>query len=383
MAGPWEKYKPAESNSGPWEQFKASTPEKGVQAPPPDPMMRLGLAAARGLFSGNPLMSIFGEGAKQTDEAVKGVAYKAGGAVTDLAAGNVEPETAAKLGFATNVGIQYLPSLLLGQASKSAGAPAMKTGARTLMQSALKPTMEQHRTGKAVKAIETMLKENVNVSKGGVEKMQKLIDQLGDDVAKEIAGSKAMVNKAKVGQELREVVEKFKNQVNPQSDLATIRKAWENFANHPLLKGKIEFPVQTAQALKQGSYRALGDKAYGMGLKPEAEREAQKALVRGLRKEIGSAVPAIEKPLAREAELINAAKVAQRRVLMDANKNPLGLGWLAQPWMMPFWMWDRSPIAKSLVARGLYQGAEQIPATAGQLGGVPLGMMMGAPEENR
>lgn len=385
MPGPWEKFQSPsqESSAAPWEKFKKAKPQP-VIAPPSEikasanPMMDFALAATSGMLRGGPLMGLFGESSKQAGEAVERGAYRAGGAVTDAAAPHTSPETAAKLGFAANVGVQSIPMLLGGEMAKVA-SPAIKPAARSLMQSALKPTYEHQKSGKAAQAIETMLKEGVNVSKGGVTKMRDLIDVLGDDVAQQIANSKAMVNKARVGQELKDVVEKFKNQVNPQADLATIKKAWENFANHPLLKGKIEMPVQTAQQLKQGSYRALGDKAYGMGLKPEAEKEAQKALVRGLRKEIGKAVPGVEKPLAREAELINAAKIAQRRVLMDANKNPLGLGWLAQPWMIPFWMWDRSPAAKSVTARLLY--SDQLPATAARLGIGGAMIPTGQPED--
>jgi len=86
-----------------------------------------------------------------------------------------------------------------------------------------------------------------------------------------------------------------------------------------------------------------------------------------LKEEIAAAEPSVVPLNARQSDLINAIKIAQNRVLMDSNKNPLGLGAL-NPFTLPIWMWDRSPVAKSLTARALYSGSEQIPATAARLG---------------
>src|SRR3990167_10396587 len=103
--------------------------------------------------------------------------------------------------------------------------------------------------------------------------------------------------------------------------------------------------------MKQGTYKAIGGKNYGE-LKG-AETEAQKALARGVKEEISSAVPNVAALNKREGNLLNALSVAERRALMDANKNPLGLGVL-NPATLALWLWDRSGWAKAMTARMLY-----------------------------
>ena len=128
--------------------------------------------------------------------------------------------------------------------------------------------------------------------------------------------------------------------------------------------------------MKQGTYKAIGGKNYGE-LKG-AETEAQKALARGLKEEISSAVPNVAALNKREGNLLNALSVAERRALMDANKNPLGLGVL-NPATLALWLWDRSGWAKAMTARMLYSGSEQIPATAARLAVTPALMQTGKP----
>lgn len=294
--------------------------------------------------------------------ALDAAAYKAGGAVTDFTG-------SPAAGTAANVAVQAVPSIAMGPASKLA-SPSLQAGARNLMQSAMKPTLEALRTGKAARAIDTMLDEGINVTKGGVEKLRTQIGELNQQIADAIASSPATVDKAKVASELQGTLNKFLNQVNPKADVATIEKAWTEFLSHPLLTGARDIPVQLAQKLKQGTYKALGDKPYGQ--LNGAEIEAQKTLARGLKEGVAEAVPEVARLNARESDLINALNVAQRRVLMDGNKNPAGLG-ILHPETLALWLADRSPLAKSLLARMMYSGSEQIPATAGRVAGAGVG----------
>jgi len=296
------------------------------------------------------------------------LAYKAGEKVTDFLTGmGASPEVAAGGGFAANVVSQAVPALMSGFAVQKAASPLMEAAGKSLMQSAVKPTLADLKSGKAARAIETMLKEGYNPTKGGVEAMKSRISDLNDEIAQAIQNSNATVDKGKVASYLNDALQKFEKQVNPTADVNAIQNAWTEFLTHPLLAGSNKIPVQLAQEMKRGTYKALGDKSYGE-LKGAAT-EAQKTLARGLKEEISAAVPQVAAKNQLESELINAAKIAERRVLMDANKNPLGLGWLAQPWMIPFWMWDRSPGAKALTARGLYSGSDAVPLAAGSGGG--------------
>jgi len=302
-----------------------------------------------------------GDALERVGDALGQLPYEAGGAVTDVASKFLPPEVAAAAGYLTNVGMQVLPVGFGGSAAKTA-APVLEAGAKELMQSALKPSKAELRTGKADRAVETMLKEGVNVSQGGVQKMQSVVDDLDSQVEKAITGSSAVIDRDKVANRVLPVLDQYRMSPTPNLSSRPIEGVFDDFMTHPQ-----KISIQDAQKMKQAGGRELGDAAYGSGLKPAAERDARKAIVRGLKEEIAAAEPSVVPLNARQSDLINAIKIAQNRVLMDSNKNPLGLGAL-NPFTLPIWMWDRSPVAKSLTARALYSGSEQIPATAARLG---------------
>lgn len=300
-------------------------------------------------------------------KSLEGAAYQAGGAVTDTAAKVASPEVAAGLGTATNVGIQSIPSLL-GMGAGAKAAPMMEAGAKKLMTSALKPTLKAHQTGQADRAVQTMLDEGVNVTAGGVEKLHKEIDILNNRVKEIIKNSTATVDKQKVTQALDNLVAEVKQQVAPGADVAAVTKVLDEFANHELLKGIGTMPVQLAHTLKTGTQQSLGRRG-AYGATKDAGTEAEKRAAHVLRTEVAAAEPAAATALSRESDLINAAKLAQRRVLMDQNKNPIGLG-LLHPETLLLWLLDRSPAGKSSLARLMYSGSEAIPQAAGGLGGL-------------
>jgi hypothetical protein len=221
--------------------------------------------------------------------------------------------------------------------------------AKYLMQSALKPTIDQRKSGEADRAIATLLKEKLNATKGGVEELQNRVGNINDEIKTIIASSDKKVDKQAVINRLKETVDKFATQVSPKGDLKAIKNITKNFKKHPSIQGAV-IPVQQAQALKQGTYRVLNGK---FGETGSAATEAQKALARGLKEEIARMHPAVGKLNARESDLINALNVTERRALLDANKNPIGLAGLAgNPIAMAGMLADRSALVKSLVARG-------------------------------
>jgi hypothetical protein len=352
------------------EQAELSALEKAT--PAPGAAARIGTAGLRGL-SGGPLglvSSVGGEAMKIGGEKLDKAAYQAGGKVTDITG---SPE----LGFATNVGIQAVPAFIGGGMGKQA-APLMEKLSKELMQSALKPSKAELLSGKGGKAVKTLLDEGANVTEGGVEKLRGRIDDLKSQSAQMVQGSRGVVDKNEVVKELQSTFDKAMKQANPQASLDTINKAAQEFLNHPLFKNANQIPVELANQIKQGTYAALGDKAYGMGLKPAAERDALKGLARGLRQEIEKVFPQIKQLNAKESELINAEMMAKARVLMDSNKNPMGLGWLiSHPLEAAAWIIDRSPMAKSLLARAGYSGRERLPQAAGATAGAAAGMITG------
>lgn len=295
-------------------------------------------------------------------------AYDLGGVVTDKTG-------SPAAGAAANVAVQAVPMVLGGETAKLA-SPVVQNTARDLMQSALKPTYGMLKSGDAARAITTMLENGFNVSKGGVANMRSKIAALNDEIATAIENSTATVDKAKVASTLQDTLKKFEQQVNPSSDVKAIEAAWNEFMAHPLLAGSSQIPVQLAQKLKQGTYRILGGKYGEAG---SAATEAQKGLARGLKEGVAEAVPGVSVANKAEGELINASDIAERRVLMDSNKNPLGLG-ILHPETLAIWLADRSPLAKSLLARLLNFGHEQIPANVGRVAGGTLGAISGQPE---
>lgn len=301
----------------------------------------------------------FGSGAmKQLDNA----AYKAGQIGTDIGTHlGLPANVSAGLGFGANVATQALPMLAGGEIAKGA-APVIRKGAESLMQSALKPTVRMLKTGEAANAVQTMLDEGINVTAGGMEKLRGKIDSLNTQIKDAIANARGSVKKSAVVKGLKDTFDRFKNQVNPQSDMAEIKKAWDDFINHPLLQNGDLIPVQLAQKLKQGTYKVLSGKYGEVG---SASTEAQKTLARGLKEGVAQAVPKVAPLNAQESKLINGLNVAERRVLLDANKNPMGLSLLTtDPRKFAAFMADRSPLFKSLIARMLNAGKTQVPATA-------------------
>ncbi len=236
---------------------------------------------------------------------------------------------------------------------------SLRGGAENLMQSALKPTLKTLKNGDAAVAIDTMLNKGINVSPGGLAKLRDNIDLLNDQISEVIASSPAKVDVAPIAIPLVEKLKQFKMQVNPNADINTLRETWNEFQNHPSIDA-LSIPIQLAQKLKQGTYQQLNKKYGEMG---SASIEGQKALARGLKEGIVKQAPEISTLNADETSMIKTLGVAERRILMDANKNPMGLALLAKnPAAWAAFMADRSPLFKSLVARTLNATQNSLPA---------------------
>jgi len=289
----------------------------------------------------------------------------AGGAINGgLSAGLVDPEQAGAgsliggtLPVATKVG--GAAGNLIGSGISSLG----QSTAKRLMQSAVKPTIAQLKSGDADTAVQTLLDYGINPNKAGVDKLRALIDEKNQAIANEIGNANAFVDKSDVLNALAGTRQRFGAQVSPTSDLAAIQGVENDFLAHPNYPGQL-IPVQDAQKLKQGTYGVLKDKYGQMG---SAETEAQKALARGLKDEIAAAVPAVGPLNAEESRLIKTLNVTERRALMEMNKNPMGLAALAHnPIGLATFMADKSALFKSLAARAI-KSASTAPNLIGSL----------------
>lgn len=281
-------------------------------------------------------------------------AYELGGAVTD-ATGSPALGTAVRM-------IPDVASSAIG--GVPGVAPAMKTAAQTMMQKAIKPSLGELKSGDAAIAIDTMLNEGLNATKGGVKILKEKISELNDQIKTAIENSPASIKTGDVGKALLDTMKRFQNQVNPQMDLDVIKNAWAMFKSHPLINGATEIPVQLAQDLKTGTQQMLRKKYGQLGT---ADTEAQKGLARGLREEISTAVPGVSGLNAEESKLITTLNTVEKRALLDLNKDMGGLAWLShRPEVFAAYMADKSALFKSLVARML--NANQ--RTAGPIGSV-------------
>lgn len=234
--------------------------------------------------------------------------------------------------------------------------------APALMQSALKPglktTLAAAKNGSALPVVKTLLDEGVNVTPGGIEKLNAIIGASNQTI-KDTLGSlpaSSSVSPLQVAGRLNQTAAKFANQVNPQADLEAISQVGQNFLD----ANPGQMATQAAQNLKTGTYAALKAKSYGE-LKGAAI-EAEKALARGLKEEVanealraGIDLSAIN---AREGAAITARDAIAKRVAMVGNRDPAGLAWLAHsPTTFLMALAERSPVVKSMIARGLYQSA--------------------------
>ncbi len=284
----------------------------------------------------------------------------AGNAVLRTTAGGASGAGMAGLINPEDAGTGALYGAAMPGVFKVAGEAGMavnrggKAVSRSLMQSALKPTIKQLKTGDARVAVDTLLDYGINPNKRGVEKLRMAIDDINDDIAGRVAGSNATVSRQKALDYLSGVRAKAGNQVSPTADMGSIQGVADDFMNHPAITSDA-IPVQQAQELKKGTYQALRGQ---YGQVRGSAIEAQKAVARGLKDQIADVVPGIGPLNAEEARLLKTLDVTERRALMELNKNPVGLSVLASnPLGFAAFMADRSAAFKALAARSINRAA--------------------------
>jgi hypothetical protein len=341
--------------------------EQFAKAPQAEQQPSLGMKALNSLRAAGEISpaGLFARAGRKLLGNIDKASYDAGGAVTDLTG---SPEA----GVATYTGLQALPMVLGGGGVGKAATPAVEGTAKWLMGTAVKPGVADRLSGDAGKAIDTLLKEGVNVTPGGMTILRQRIGDLHKQVVEKIANSKGMVNVEDAGN-VERAYDKFNHAIlNRESNLATIKSAQDEFLGavkkiDPMSEYSGSIPVQLAQKLKQGTQTQLSD-SFGELSGPLLE--AGKDIAYGLRKGIEKVEPSVGAINSRISELMNALSVSERHALMALNKNPGGLSWMAtNPKAAAGFMLDRSELFKSILARMLNYGKERIPATAGQVAG--------------
>lgn len=198
-------------------------------------------------------------------------------------------------------------------------------------ESALKPSPASFGQDERNAMVKTGLDEGIPVTKGGLQKINTLIDKLNQGIKETIARDPDRpIATAPAVRNLDSVRSRFSNQVTPQPDLREIDQVQSDFLNNPKLQPSglgpqpASLPAAQAQAMKSGTYTALGDKAYGE-LKG-SNIEAQKALARGLKDEIAAQFPEIQGLNAQESKLLDLKPVLERAVSRIGNHQLIGIG---------------------------------------------------------
>lgn len=241
-------------------------------------------------------------------------------------------------------------------------APAARVIGARIMQSAVKPGLKlltKSDPGATPEVVKTLMKEGVNVTSGGVAKLQRLLSANRQEIAAAIAPAKDVeLPTLRVAARLTDVARRFGNQVNPNADLEAISNVGENFLAHPAISDAGTLTLQQAQALKQGTYQQVAGK---YGQQSAATIEAEKALARGLKEDIAAEVPGLDALNERQGKLLTALDAVGKRAALAGNRDPIGFAWVAHnPTMFLAALIDRSPAIKSLLARGLYNHAGEV-----------------------
>lgn len=317
------------------------------------------------------------EAMKQSGELIDKAAYAAGGKVTDITG---SPEA----GGITNALVQAVPMAATGNVTKL-GSPALQDKARSIMQQIIKPSQKHLETGKAARAIETMLKQNIPPTQAGKAFMEKRASQLEKEIQDILTKSPGGVNAEDIAiKSFTESLAKVRHNLSVEDDAAAIAKSVGSLLEHPLVAGQGSVHVATANRIKQAIYKSLDDVSYGRRVINSAEEIAEKALGRNIKEGIGAAEPKVVPTLAEQSEIINALKVAGPKIDIRGNTNTFGLGSLSPNLAnLVVWLADRSPWFRNQVAQTLYHSGGAITggtgATAGAVPGV-IGQITGKNE---
>jgi hypothetical protein len=226
------------------------------------------------------------------------------------------------------------------------------------MQSALKPTAGMLERGSGQKAVQTALDEGISASRGGVEKLQSLIDPIDQKITSMIEGSTARVPESAFNPALQAAADQAR--YAPPAVSNAVSKAVTDFKDK-FFPGGGDLPVQAIQKIKQAYYKALGPESYGTIV--GGERTGMKAVAQGAKEAVAQAVPGVQKENDALGPLLNALDVVERRVNLAPNRDIGGLAWIAHSLKgMVMALAMRDPYTKSMLARGLNTAAEGAPA---------------------
>jgi len=251
----------------------------------------------------------------------------------------------------------------------------LAAGGQRIMQSSLKPNpslLKEYSTT-APKLVKTLLDEGVNVTPGGMEKLQRLFNSTNAEIKEAVKNAQGLIPRDLVAARVAPTAKRMSEQVNPDAALRDVGRSVQEFltkketnaAGEVVRTAQGPLTVPEAQAMKTGTYQQIG-KNYGK--LSSSSVETQKALARGLKEEIEAAIPKIKALNAREGSLMAAQEAVGHRVAIAGNRDPVGFAWVTNtPQTFLAALFDRSPVVKSMVARGMYASAGRAAKVSPQL----------------
>lgn len=300
----------------------------------------MGVGGAPGAIGGAALGGAAGEAAKQLVNRVRGSAA---------------PTSAS--GAAANIGIAGASNAAMEGTGQALGA-GMKAAAPWLMQKVLRPSyalLEEYKTT-APKMAKFLLDEGVNVTEGGLSKLQGLLRSNSSKIDTAVANAPGLIPKKEVAAELANTAAKVAKQTNPTEGLQAVADTGTEFLNHPIYKGDLTVPE--AHGMKKATYQKLGN-AYGE--MKSATVESEKALARGLKNSVAARTPGLDLLNQREAQLMGVGEAVTRRVASDANADPIGLLWAAHsPATFLAGLVHKQPVLRSMLANGMWANAGKV-----------------------
>lgn len=313
------------------------------------------------------------------------LAYNAGDAVSSAASHFLPPGGAAGLGTAANVAIEAIPSFFGGGMAAKA-EPLMQVAARGLMQSAIRPLTADLARGKVPGAVETMLEQGYSPTNAGVAAMRDKAAGYMDQVKNIVGGSNQVIPIDSARQKALALADQLRTGTQGVSKENDVQAIVQELANHPSVDNAGLMSVQDAQAMKQANYKDIGPSGYGLDVKAQTNRDALKAITQALREGIEGAHPDVADLNAKAGELINAAKVSQRRALIEGNKDPLpiasGVAAVLHDPVAALGLYaNSSAAAKAALARALYSSSRYAPKAIGNVGGGVAGSISGQPDQ--
>lgn len=235
---------------------------------------------------------------------------------------------------------------------------------------------------------DTLLKERLYPTEGGVNKLWTTVDQLNERVNDATKASSARIDPQAIASQAEQRLlgpqSHFTQQNTPGADVGAIAAALEEFRQHPNFRAPTpdlvapDVPVQTVQRMKQASSRHLRGQ---FGIDRNATTEANKSLYHGEREAIAQKVPEVAPLNARESALIEAAPVVERSAARRGNLDLLGLkdyaGLLSgrPKGMLSLLDW---PLVKANIAHGMYGTGNVLGSSASVLRALILARLAGS-----